>query len=823
MANFLDLTTGLPALWAKIKSKFYTKAEVDALIPEDEVMWVTITSNSTEYIADKTPTEIYNHVSNGGVAFAKYAGNTYTLGSFNREESVFLFTTMQYDGVGECYIIYIEESYVDVYTYVIAPSNINPLMDGTATYGSSTNYARADHVHPTDTSRVAVNQGTANAGKVLTVGSDGNVATSDLPNEVVVVTITRPTVNDETVYTADKTYSELREASIAGKNIILKYSIYTFYLWSAPKTSSATTQFVFGTLIGGNEFYFTIDSNDVVSRPTLQSVHSVNGNTGAVSLGISDMNDATISNPINNQILTYDSTSSKWVNSTPESDVMVVNITYDSNSSAFVADKTYTETETAWSAGKIVYAKDDSGHSCVYNGAYFEGTYHDEDFARRIEYYYNYNSNYELDYAEPPIVEQHWISSYYLNKYNTTSYTPTSDYNPATKKYVDDSIPAPDIFWVNIEYTSGSDDQVIYTADKSYGEVSDAINSGKYVVANYGGQIYYWDGYYYTSFVNDENSYYLRYFYYIYATNEDNTLHASVYNWADVSSVENKAYVWDVLTKTNTTSYTPTGDYNPATKKYVDDSIPSASTTTPLMDGTASYGSGTSYARANHRHPSDTNKENKAVIVSVTISGSTATVGSPLTAEYMYENFGKRDIYLRDNYRGDIYSLVNYDYDEDEGGVLSVFISKDSSTLGGGDNYTVKVVELGYTDEESDSTWVGDYYEYKNVSISDVLTKTNTTSYTPSANYHPATKKYVDDSIGGISTNLAGLTDTTISSPTDGQVLTYDSTTSKWINSTLSSGITETRVNELIAAALAQYGDGDTASYGYTDASEEEY
>ena len=30
----------------------------------------------------------------------------------------------------------------------------------------------------------------------------------------------------------------------------------------------------------------------------------------------------------------------------------------------------------------------------------------------------------------------------------------------------------------------------------------------------------------------------------------------------------------EVLTKTNTTSYTPTADYNPATKKYVDDSIP---------------------------------------------------------------------------------------------------------------------------------------------------------------------------------------------------------------------------------------------------------
>ena len=33
------------------------------------------------------------------------------------------------------------------------------------------------------------------------------------------------------------------------------------------------------------------------------------------------------------------------------------------------------------------------------------------------------------------------------------------------------------------------------------------------------------------------------------------------------------------LSKTNTTSYTPTGDYNPATKKYVDDAITAAITT----------------------------------------------------------------------------------------------------------------------------------------------------------------------------------------------------------------------------------------------------
>jgi len=35
---------------------------------------------------------------------------------------------------------------------------------------------------------------------------------------------------------------------------------------------------------------------------------------------------------------------------------------------------------------------------------------------------------------------------------------------------------------------------------------------------------------------------------------------------------------------------------------------PTASTTAPSMDGTASYGSGTSYARSNHVHPTDTSR-----------------------------------------------------------------------------------------------------------------------------------------------------------------------------------------------------------------------
>lgn len=40
---------------------------------------------------------------------------------------------------------------------------------------------------------------------------------------------------------------------------------------------------------------------------------------------------------------------------------------------------------------------------------------------------------------------------------------------------------------------------------------------------------------------------------------------------------------------------------------------PTASTAAPLMDGTASYGSGTSYARSNHRHPTDTSRQETLV------------------------------------------------------------------------------------------------------------------------------------------------------------------------------------------------------------------
>ena len=52
-------------------------------------------------------------------------------------------------------------------------SNIK--MNGAQSAGALSTFAKADHVHPVDTSRVAVSQGTSNSGKFLKVNSSGNV------------------------------------------------------------------------------------------------------------------------------------------------------------------------------------------------------------------------------------------------------------------------------------------------------------------------------------------------------------------------------------------------------------------------------------------------------------------------------------------------------------------------------------------------------------------------------------------------------------------------------------------------------------------------
>lgn len=105
-----------------------------------------------------------------------------------------------YDTVGEASVTQVQTSGTKIATVTIdgtatdlyapeggsggpEPSSTTPAMDGTAAVGTATTYARADHVHPTDTSRQATlvsgtNIKTVNNNSLLGLG---NISIRELP------------------------------------------------------------------------------------------------------------------------------------------------------------------------------------------------------------------------------------------------------------------------------------------------------------------------------------------------------------------------------------------------------------------------------------------------------------------------------------------------------------------------------------------------------------------------------------------------------------------------------------------------------------------
>lgn len=127
---------------------------------------------------------------------------------------------------------------------------------------------------------------------------------------------------------------------------------------------------------------------------------------------------------------------------------------------------------------------------------------------------------------------------------NNKSYIPTSDYNPATKKYVDDIVSTISTlsFQVVTELpTTDIQTNIIYL-------VPSTTSSGQ--------NIY------------DE---------YIYINS----------TWEKIGSTS--VNLSNYLAKDNTTAYTPTGDYNPATKQYVDSSVTNQATTEETISGLKTF------------------------------------------------------------------------------------------------------------------------------------------------------------------------------------------------------------------------------------------
>lgn len=175
-----------------------------------------------------------------------------------------------------------------------------------------------------------------------------------------------------------------------------------------------------------------------------------------------------------------------------------------------------------------------------------------------------------------------------LSKSNDTPYTPTKDYHPSTKKYVDDSlksfVPTPEVYMVVKE---NSLNPMTITDESTLETVSNAINQiknnkgaiilftfGSITRATYVGIIQphnLTDTNVVIDLINSTDMYGNHYDIRVTGTTTNNVFTATklqIMRWTS-----NLAGVGQVLTKTNTEKYTPTADYHPATKKYVDDQV----------------------------------------------------------------------------------------------------------------------------------------------------------------------------------------------------------------------------------------------------------
>lgn len=187
----------------------------------------------------------------------------------------------------------------------------------------------------------------------------------------------------------------------------------------------------------------------------------------------------------------------------------------------------------------------------------------------------------------------------------------------------------------------------------------------------------------------------------------------------------------NVLTKTNTTSYTPTNDYNPSTKKYVDDAVANINihmytitTTKSFMDNYINF---------------ETDVINKMT----EIVNKNLDTGFEL---YIVDTSGmtfRFDICMRtpSDTSNSSTSVIGYGLGRQFYNIVRRFIVQ----------YSAKDGLYTFSQFISDGTQIVTFNN-------EVLTRDNTGVYTPTGNYNPATKKYVDDQVGNINTILATLT-----------------------------------------------------------------
>ena len=226
------------------------------------------------------------------------------------------------------------------------------------------------------------------------------------------------------------------------------------------------------------------------------------------------------------------------------------------------------------------------------------------------------------------------------------------------------------------------------------------------------------------------------FFYFCTAWNEP-----MIYYWND--STRKEFQLSNYLAKNNTTSYTPSGDYNPATKKYVDDAVAGAG---GGIDPAELLKRGI-YVRCDSQLNTSSTTSLSAAAIAELQAGLQAAYDAGLSTVDITLAFKTNNSSTLGYMTYQVYGLRLHSSVHIIGKPTSMhYLDFNSDTTTYADAAPIRKFELVIS-----ATWSGDTItvtaaQYRLVQ-KNLLFSDNVYAYTPTGNYNPATKKYVDDSI----------------------------------------------------------------------------
>ena len=172
-------TKNLPTLSGAKVSSVNTDGTINVYFPPDDTKIFTNISNQTPFnlqVGDSVELLLKDGSYNNCWIVAKHQ-DTFTGKFSNSEDIENLVSTTEIDPVFASSPAYlITEADISKWDRAtsVFPSSTVPKMDGTATVGTETSYARGDHIHPTDTTR----QAKITASGILKGDGDGTVTSA---------------------------------------------------------------------------------------------------------------------------------------------------------------------------------------------------------------------------------------------------------------------------------------------------------------------------------------------------------------------------------------------------------------------------------------------------------------------------------------------------------------------------------------------------------------------------------------------------------------------------------------------------------------------